>query len=352
MSWVLCGLDWVANKRDPPRPPQAVLRGRHPVVLRSATPARGPCPTATAAGIRSTSSTRRSAASSARAPSSWRPPATTHSRRHGGGRPAIDRSSRSRPWPTSTAGPAARATSPQACHAGAALGAGRPVRIVLVVRRRASTSSLPASASGWRIRGKSYARVSGTSFAAPMVLGAALLYRKRYPSAQPNQVRMALIYSGRHDWRLSSDPDQTHEPKVDVRHFAPPPTFTYSQPSRRTIRRGGDTVHRHACGRIGSMATRPASGSGPTDAPHGVHVTIDGSHVTIHARASADTGRRTVTLRASDGEVERTIRIPIRVTRGAAAADRALHASSGPPRGAPAAAPAPGPSRRCHRACS
>ena len=32
-------------------------------------------------------------------------------------------------------------------------------------------------------RGRSYARVSGTSFATPMVLGAALLYRKRYPSA-------------------------------------------------------------------------------------------------------------------------------------------------------------------------
>jgi len=85
------------------------------------------------------------------------------------------------------------------------------------------------------------------------------------------------------------------------------------QPSRRTIQRGGDTL---------TVALRPHQLYGHTahikihviDAPHGVRVTVDGSRVLIHARASAHTGRRTVTVRASDGEVGRTIHISIQVT--------------------------------------
>ncbi len=80
-----------------------------------------------------------------------------------------------------------------------------------------------------------------------------------------------------------------------------------------SIKRGGDT-------RI--VTLRPHRRHGHTarikirltHAPPGVHVTIDGSRVTIDARGSAHTGRGTVTLRASDGEVVRTIHIPIRVT--------------------------------------
>ncbi len=162
--------------------------------------------------------------------------------------------------------------------------------------------------------GKSYARVSGTSFAVPMVLGAALLYRRRYPDAGPNQVRQALIYSGRHDWRTGSDPDRMHEPRVDVRHFAPPPTFRYGRSARRTIVRGGDPVR---------LKLRPHRLHGQTahiklrtlHVPRGVRVSIDGSAVTIRAGSGSLTGRATITLRASDGEVTRTIHVRIRVAR-------------------------------------
>ena len=199
-------------------------------------------------------------------------------------------------------------------------------------------------------RGKSYARVSGTSFATPMVLGAALLYRKRYPSAQPNQVRMALIYSGRHDWRLSSDPDSAHEPKVDVRHFAKPPTFRYSHPSRRTIQRDGDvrvvSLHAHRLhGHTARIKIKLTTHRGACTSRS------TASHVDLHARGSARTGRMSVTVRASDGEVsahphpdpgDRTLDRRSSVAGG----------PSGPGLAGPRAAPVPGPSRRRPRGCS
>jgi subtilisin len=312
MSWVLCGLDWVANKRDPhdhhkPFFEGATLSfsvgdagsrrvpdgdcGRHPLDLIHQAICRierqGTILVAAAGNYGQPAARRR--------PAGYRQVITVSAMADFDGRPG------------------GKGLQSRACRAGAALE--RDDRFASFSSYGRGVDLIAPGKCIWvAYRGKSYARVSGTSFAAPMVLGAALLYRRRYPSAGPNQVRMALIYSGRHDWRLSSDPDQSHEPKVDVRHFAPPPTFTYSKPSRRTIHRGGDTVtvtlraHRRH-GHTARIRIRTI------DAPHGVHVTIDGSHVTIHASESADAGRRTVTLRASDGEVERTIHIPIRVKR-------------------------------------
>lgn len=163
-------------------------------------------------------------------------------------------------------------------------------------------------------KGGRYARVAGTSFATPIVLAVALRYRKRYPSARPNQVRMALIKAGRKDWRVGTDPDRLHEPRVDMRRFREPPTFRFEKPHRRTLRRAGEGIsvrlrRERLHGHTAAITLRKAK------APSGITVTVKGSKIRIKASSRARTGRHQVTIRATDGEVTRTVRIPIRVRR-------------------------------------
>jgi subtilisin family serine protease len=163
-------------------------------------------------------------------------------------------------------------------------------------------------------RGSGYARVAGTSFATPIVLAVALRYRQRYPGAQPNQVRMALIKAGRRDWRVGTDPDSRHEPRVDMRHFRKPPTFRYHRVERRSLGRSGDGVtvklHRERLrGHTADIKVRTL------DVPSGIRVRIDGSKVRLKATSRARTGKQQVTLVANDGELRQTIKVPIRVRR-------------------------------------
>jgi hypothetical protein len=164
-------------------------------------------------------------------------------------------------------------------------------------------------------KGGAYARVAGTSFSTPIVLAVALRYRQRYPSAKPNQVRMALIRAGRKDWRVGTDPDHHHEPRVDMRRFREPPTFRYDQVERRSLRRSGSSIsiklHRDRLhGHTADIRVRVAK------APTGVRVVIDGSRVRVTATSAARTGRQQVLIVATDGEVTRTIKVPLRVRRG------------------------------------
>ncbi len=202
--------------------PSAVLRGRDPVLLHRGREHASPCRTATAAAAHSTSSTRpicrierQGTILVAAAGNYGQKAARRRSLPATAGHHGL-RDGRLR-WSS----PAARAASPRRARAGAA-----PERD----DRFASFSSYgqgvdliaPGKCIWVAYRGKSYARVSGTSFATPMVLGAALLYRKRYPhgTAQPGP-----------PWRSSTPADATgarartpiqrHEPQVDVRHFAP-----------------------------------------------------------------------------------------------------------------------------------
>ena len=70
-----------------------------------------------------------------------------------------------------------------------------------------------------------YGYMSGTSMAAPTVTGAVALYKSSRPNATPAEVREALRYLGNFDWKVSTDPDKTHEPLLDVSRIGPLGTF-------------------------------------------------------------------------------------------------------------------------------
>jgi hypothetical protein len=156
--------------------------------------------------------------------------------------------------------------------------------------------------------------VAGTSFSTPIVLAVALRYRQRFPSARPNQVRMALIRAGRRDWRVGTDPDRRHEPRVDMRWFRSPPTFRYRRMPRRTITRtrAGVTIRVEGHRRLGHTARIRLR---TLQAPPGIRVSIDGWDVRVRATSAARLGKQHVRLLASDGEVRRTVKLLITVRR-------------------------------------
>lgn len=67
--------------------------------------------------------------------------------------------------------------------------------------------------------GSGYGTLTGTSFAAPHVAGAAALWISKHPGASPAEVRNALIAAGSFDWDNKDDPDGYKEPLVDVSSF-------------------------------------------------------------------------------------------------------------------------------------
>ncbi len=75
------------------------------------------------------------------------------------------------------------------------------------------------------VPGGGYAVLSGTSMAAPAVTGAVALYKSSRPNATPAEVREALRYLGNFNWKVSTDPDSTHEPLLDVSRLGVLGTF-------------------------------------------------------------------------------------------------------------------------------
>lgn len=77
-------------------------------------------------------------------------------------------------------------------------------------------STLPTDSS---LGSGGYGTLTGTSFAAPHVAGAAALYISKHRNATPEQVRNALILAGNFDWDAGDDPDGKKEPALDVSSF-------------------------------------------------------------------------------------------------------------------------------------
>jgi subtilisin len=67
--------------------------------------------------------------------------------------------------------------------------------------------------------GSTYGTISGTSMATPHVAGGAALYLIAHPGTAPNDVRAALRAAGLFDWRTSTDRDTTIDPLLDVSSF-------------------------------------------------------------------------------------------------------------------------------------
>ncbi len=157
-----------------------------------------------------------------------------------------------------------------------------------------------------------YRRMSGTSMATPHVAGAALLYRVRYPEATPRQVRSALRFAGNADWLTHTDLDAIHEPLLDVTSFAPPPIYSLSldAPVLHYPVTGGTattrvrvTRHHGHEGSVKLLAVKKL--------PTGAKVTIVKTKVHISLPSALAAGDYVGSIRVSDGEFTRVIKVKL-----------------------------------------
>ncbi len=87
-----------------------------------------------------------------------------------------------------------------------------------------------------------YGYMSGTSMAAPTVTGAVALYKSSRPNATPAEVRELLRYLGNFNWKVSTDPDKTHEPLLDVSRIGPLGTFALTPGAAAPTVEGGASL--------------------------------------------------------------------------------------------------------------
>ncbi|MFL5724812.1 MAG: S8 family serine peptidase [Chloroflexota bacterium] len=92
------------------------------------------------------------------------------------------------------------------------------------------------------IPGGTYAYMSGTSMAAPHVTGAAALVKATRPYFTPADVKQALQYLGTLDWRVTTDPDGTHEKLLNLSRLGPRGDFEVTVPTVPTLSTSGGSA--------------------------------------------------------------------------------------------------------------
>ncbi len=173
--------------------------------------------------------------------------------------------------------------------------------------------------------GNRYGYISGTSMAAPLVTGAAALYKASRPLATPAEVRLALRAAGTLDWNTATDPDSVHEPLLDVSHIVALGDWTVDATP--------GAVHDALVGAAGGTVQVPVSLFRAEDFPGAVTLaaTVDApltatlgadtlagqdqvaTTVTVKVPAGMSSGTYTLTVTATDGTRERTSTLPVMV---------------------------------------
>ncbi len=87
-----------------------------------------------------------------------------------------------------------------------------------------------------------YQYMSGTSMAAPHVTGAAALLKASRPQLTPAEVKEALQYLGTLNWKVTSDPDGTHEKLLNVARLGARGDFTMAAGPTVTLPETGGTA--------------------------------------------------------------------------------------------------------------
>jgi len=170
-----------------------------------------------------------------------------------------------------------------------------------------------------------YGYMSGTSMAAPLVTGAAALYKSTRPNATPAQVRAALRAAGTLDWNVATDPDSTHEPLLDVSHIVPLGDFTVDATP--------GTSHGGLVGAAGGTVQLPVQLFRAEDFPGQVDLTVTAAapltasldpaslagqdqvatSMTITVPPETASGTYQLVVTASDGTRQRTSSVPVTV---------------------------------------
>jgi hypothetical protein len=163
-----------------------------------------------------------------------------------------------------------------------------------------------------------YAWMSGTSMATPHVSGAAAIYRAMFPRANARQVRMALLAVGRLDWRTRTDPDATHEKSLWIGELRAPPDFSIRADDPSASAGQGQTVSMTlSLARVGGFEDPITVRL--TDAPRGFRarpVVATGRSASLQIRVgrNAPVGDHPLTVEAFAAGVSRSITVRILVS--------------------------------------
>lgn len=169
-------------------------------------------------------------------------------------------------------------------------------------------------------KNRRYAWMSGTSMATPHVTGAIALYRLKYPSALPQQVKQALVTAGTRDWRTSSAPDGRPYRLLQVRSLARPPTFGIWSVRAPSVPLGGEGAERGVRVTLsrsdGHYRAVRVTVSAPGSVDSGtLRIAERGKAGTLvlQGTSALRTGSVEVTVRATDGELTatRTVQVPV-----------------------------------------